>query len=357
MPAMKTLEELRRIDEGRPVARLAKLVEGCARIAVVGGGALLVVAFATAHWQRWASALVFKLAGGICAGGIGAYCISALLHNPRRRRGSASPMRRANARGGGARRAKTERDAAPGRKRLRPSALAARADRYRMDLKRDKPLRAIHLVGVFGTAGFAVVGAVLKGTSSGWENSLYTSLSAACLFGMVVCLALALLPTALRIGRLIVARGPRPRRRLDSRPLRDTPPDGPSEAQRRSAPTSTDPAEPSEDNRRAESHVPGPWEDAPGGRRPRDSDAPHVMRLVGLLGGVSSVLVGALLRGMADGSTYLLHSAVSYACLIALVVSVGLVVFPGFAARCVERVRKRRRNAVGQHQGTGKGTP
>jgi len=54
---MKTLEELRRIDEARPFARLAKLVEGCACIAVVGGGALLVLAFATAGWQSWTSAL------------------------------------------------------------------------------------------------------------------------------------------------------------------------------------------------------------------------------------------------------------------------------------------------------------
>ncbi|MHC4199184.1 MAG: hypothetical protein ACYSU0_04270, partial [Planctomycetota bacterium] len=207
---MKTLEELRRIDEGRPVARLARFVEGCACVAVVGGGALLVLAFATAHWQT--GALVFKLAGGICAGGIGAYCISALLHSPRRRRGAASPMRRATTDRGGARRTRrSTARAAPMRKRPRRSLLAARADRYRTELKRDKPLRAIHLVGVFGTAGFALVGAVLKGTSSGWHNPLYTSLSIACLIGMIVCLALALIPTALRIGRLIAGRGRRPR--------------------------------------------------------------------------------------------------------------------------------------------------
>ena len=389
---MKTLEELRRIDEGRPVARLAKFVEGCARIAVVGGGALLVVAFATAHWQSWTSALVFKRAGGLCAGGIGAYCVSALLHNPRRRRGAASPMRRANTGREGARRARRATvQAAPMRKRPRRSGPAARADRYRMELKRDRPLRAIHLVGVFGMAGFAVVAALLKGTSSGWENSLYTSLSVACLFGMIVCLTLALLPTALRIGRLIGARGRRPRRVAAlaepdatrprrvaalaepdatrprrvatpkepdaTRPRRETELDGPSEAQRRSAPIPTDPAEPSEDNRRAESYAHWPWKDAPGGHRPSDKDAPHLMRLVGLLVGVSSVLVGALLRGMADGSTYLLFSLVSHACLVGLVVSAGLVVFPGFAARCMARFRTRRHGAGAQHQGAGKSTP
>jgi hypothetical protein len=101
--------------------------------------------------------------------------------------------------------------------------------------------------------------------------------------------------------------------------------------------------------------MPGPWEDAPGGRRLGDSDVPHAVRLVGLLGGVSSVLVGALLRGMADGSTYLLYSVVSYGCFVGLVVSAGLVVFPGFAARCVERVRTRRCTAAGQDQGEDKG--
>lgn len=80
------------------------------------------------------------------------------------------------------------------------------------------------------------------------------------------------------------------------------------------------------------------------------------MRLVGLLGAFCSVLVGALLRGMADGSTYLLHSAVSYACFIGLVVSAGIVVFPGFAARFVERIRTRQCTAVGQDQGEDKGT-
>ena len=221
------------------------------------------------------------------------------------------------------------------RERLRKVGVAARANRYRRELKRERPLRAIHLVGVFGTAGFAFVGAILRGISCGSVDPLYSSMSTVCLFGMIACVTLAMLPMAFRIGRGIAARRRRLRARYGSRYMHipDMPQKAPSEAPH--PPREAVPAE----ETFLTGHCTRKLEQDPWSRpRPSDKGSPHAVRLVGILGAFGSVLVGSLLRGIPDASTYVLYPVLSYACFIGLPVSVLLVAFPN-ALRVVRRHR------------------